>query len=81
MTESPYNLMKSGRINDAAPWMLGVVENVCLLDTWSKFKHSHHIWHYIDKIYGYYETINKRMMNKKYIMVYLVLIIVEHALI
>ncbi|OXA36781.1 Venom carboxylesterase-6 [Folsomia candida] len=32
--ESPYALMKKGQINDA-PWMVGVVEGVCLLDAWS----------------------------------------------
>ncbi|ODN01905.1 Venom carboxylesterase-6 [Orchesella cincta] len=35
ITQSPYNLMRNGRINNAAPWMLGVVEDVCLLDAWS----------------------------------------------
>lgn len=33
--ESPYALMKKGQINDA-PWMVGVVEGVCLLDAWSE---------------------------------------------
>ncbi len=35
LNESPYALMAKGAINDQAPWMLGVVEDVCLLDAWS----------------------------------------------
>jgi hypothetical protein len=36
MRETPYTLMAKGKINDAAPWMLGVTQDVCLLDAWSE---------------------------------------------